>query len=177
MQRVMSLSRVYSLLEPGPVVLLTSHWRGRDNVMTMSWHSMMEFVPPLVGCVISGNNHSCAMVRASRECVINIPTVELADAVVGCGNCSGREVDKFERFALRTRPASRVSAPRLVDCHASLECRVVETRLANRYDFLVLEVVRAWRDTAVTQPRTLHHCGWGEFMVAGERIRLHSAMP
>ena len=86
------LSQVYRLLEPGPVVLLTTARKGRANIMTMSWHTMMEFEPPLVGCVISNRNYSFESLKATRECVINIPTVELAEKVVGCGNTSGRRV-------------------------------------------------------------------------------------
>lgn len=51
------LARVYSLLEPGPVVMVTTAREGRPNIMTMSWHTMMEFEPPLVGCIISNSNH------------------------------------------------------------------------------------------------------------------------
>jgi len=62
------LSKVYQLLEPGPVVLLTTSFRGR--VMTLSWHMMVEFAPPVVACVASSANHSFAALRATRECVI-----------------------------------------------------------------------------------------------------------
>ena len=77
-KKTFPLSEVYRLLEPGPVVLVTTARAGRANVMPMSWHLMMEFVPPLVGCVISNRNHSFETLKATRECVINIPTVELA---------------------------------------------------------------------------------------------------
>ena len=76
------LSRVYRLLEPGPVVLVTTAHKGRANIMTQSWHTMMEFEPPLVGCVISGRNYSFDALRATKECVLNIPSVELAKQVV-----------------------------------------------------------------------------------------------
>jgi flavin reductase (DIM6/NTAB) family NADH-FMN oxidoreductase RutF len=170
------LDRVYGLLEPGPVVLVTTARKGRADIMTMSWHTMMDFEPPLVGCVISGRNASFDALKATRECVINIPTRELAKQVVGIGNCSGREVDKFDKFALTPAAASRVQAPLIAECHASLECRVADTRLVNRYNFFVLEVVQAWVDTSIKQPRTLHHRGNGVFAVAGETVRLRSAM-
>jgi len=76
------LSRVYQLLEPGPVVLLTTARRGSANVMTMSWHMMVAFEPPLVACVVSNANYSFAALRATRECVIALPAVELAPQVV-----------------------------------------------------------------------------------------------
>lgn len=175
-KRSFPLSKVYTLLEPGPVVLLTTAHKGRADVMAMSWHTMLEFEPPLVGCVVSNRDFSFAALKATKECVINIPTVELAEQVVGCGNTSGAEVDKFARFGLTTKPARLVGAPLIAECFANLECRVVDVRMVNRYSFFVLEVVQAWRDTAVKNPRTLHHEGRGTFMVAGERIRLRSRM-
>jgi flavin reductase (DIM6/NTAB) family NADH-FMN oxidoreductase RutF len=173
-RRPLALSKVYGLLEPGPVVLVTTARRGRPNIMALSWHTMLEFEPPLVGCVVSNRNHSFGLLKASRECVLAIPTRELADQVVGCGNTSGAAVDKFRRFGLTPRPASCVGAPLIAECFANLECRVVDTRMVPKYCFFVLEVVKAWVETAVKAPQTLHHLGRGHFMVAGERIRLRS---
>jgi len=175
-RRTLALSRVYRLLEPGPVLLLTTAARGRANVMTMSWQTMMDFEPPLVGCVVSNRNYSFRLLGEANECTLNIPTVELAAQVVGCGNTTGRRVDKFATFGLTPLPASRVAAPLIGECFANLECRVVDARLAVQYSFFVLEVVKAWIDPRVTAPRTLHHRGRGEFMVAGRVIRLPSRM-
>lgn len=171
-----ALSRVYTLLEPGPVVLLTTAHRDARNVMPMSWYSLLDFEPPLLACVVSAANHSQQLLRASRQCVLNIPTVELARQLVGCGNCSGSAVDKFARFKLACSAASQVSAPLLDACYASLECRVVDTRMVRRYEQFVLEVVAAWVDTSNKDPPTLHHRGYGRFMVAGPSIQLRSKM-
>jgi len=173
-KRHLALSRVYRLLEPGPVVLVSTAARDRPNLMTMSWHTMMEFEPPLVGCVISDRNYSFELLRKRRDCVINIPTARLARQVVGVGNCSGRRVDKFARFGLTAVAASRVSAPLVDECYASLECEVIDTRLVATYGFFVLEVVAAWIDRAVTEPRILHHHGRGVFTVSGKTIQLRS---
>lgn len=170
------LSQVYRLLEPGPVVLLTTFAKGRPNIMTMSWHTMMEFEPPLVGCVISDRNHSFGVLKATRQCVINIPTVELAAQVVGCGNTTGRKLDKFKAFGLTPAPAARVKAPLIEECYASLECKVVDARLAAKYCFFILEVLKAWVDRSRKHPPTLHHLGRGAFVVAGRTIKLPSRM-
>ncbi|OHC72483.1 MAG: flavin reductase [Rhodoferax sp. RIFCSPLOWO2_12_FULL_60_11] len=175
-KRSYPLSKVYGLLEPGPVVLLSTAHKGRANVMTMSWHTMMEFEPPLVGCIVSGRDFSFDALKATRQCVLNIPTADLKAAVVGCGNTSGRRVDKFEAFGLTPAPAALVDAPLIAECYANLECRVVDTRLMNRYNFFVLEVLKAWIDPACKDQRTLHHRGHGAFMVAGETIKLPSKM-
>jgi flavin reductase (DIM6/NTAB) family NADH-FMN oxidoreductase RutF len=171
------LSKVYGLLEPGPVVMVTTARKGRPNIMTMSWHTMLEFEPPLVGCVISDRNYTFDVLKATKECVINIPTVELAKKVVACGNSSGREVDKFAAFKLTPVAASRVQAPLIAECYASLECKVVDTRAVPKYCLFVLEVLQAWIDPAIKHPRTIHHQGKGVFMVAGDSIRLRSSKP
>ncbi len=173
-KRSLPLSKVYGLLETGPVVLISVAGREGANIMTQSWHTMMEFEPPLVGCVISARNYSFGILRRTRECVINIPTLELAAQVVKCGNTSGEKVDKFEACGLTPAPASLVKAPLIAECHASLECRIADSRMVNKYNFFVLEVVKAWIDPKVKNPRTLHHRGMGAFMVAGETIRLPS---
>jgi flavin reductase (DIM6/NTAB) family NADH-FMN oxidoreductase RutF len=175
-KKTFPLSGVYRLLEPGPVVLVTTAHKGKADIMTQSWHTMMEFEPPLVGCVISGRNHSFEALTKTKECVLSIPSVELAKQVVGIGNCSGSKVDKFKKFKLTALPASQVAAPLIAECFANLECRVVDTRMVNKYNFFVLEVVKAWIDPAQKNPRTLHHQGKGVFMVAGDTIKLPSKM-
>jgi len=170
------LAKVYGLLESGPVTLITTSHKGVPNIMTQSWHTMMEFEPPLVGCVISGNNFSFDALLATKECVINIPTDELAKQVVGVGNCSGRKVDKFAKFGLTPVPATHVKPPLIAECYANLECKVVDTRLVNKYNFFILEVRQAWKDSSVKAPRTLHHRGNGVFVVASETIKLPSRM-
>jgi flavin reductase (DIM6/NTAB) family NADH-FMN oxidoreductase RutF len=117
--RALALSKVYQLLEPGPVVLLTTAHRGIPNVMAMSWHMMVEFEPPQVACVVSSANYSFAALRAARECVIAIPSRGLAPAVVKIGNSSGRDVDKFASFALTAVPSTHIKPPLIRECFAN----------------------------------------------------------
>jgi flavin reductase (DIM6/NTAB) family NADH-FMN oxidoreductase RutF len=173
----LSLSKAYQLLEPGPVVLLTTAHRGRANVMAMSWHMMVEFEPPLIACVVSNADFSFAALRATKECVIAIPALKLAPKVVEVGNCSGRDVNKFETIGLSPVPATCVAPPLVAECFANLECKVADTRLVNKYNLFVLEVLKAWIDPAQKNPKTIHHRGYGRFAVDGETIKLKSRMP
>jgi flavin reductase (DIM6/NTAB) family NADH-FMN oxidoreductase RutF len=176
MKSNLPLSQVYRLLEPGPVVMVTTSQRGRANIMTMSWLTMMDFEPPLVGCVMSDRNYSFAALKATKQCVLNIPTVELAKQMIGCGNTSGRRTDKFARFRLTPVPAARVAPPLIAECYANFECRVIDARLAAKYNFFILEVVKAWIDRSKKNPRTLHHRGRGVFTLDGRTIKLPSRM-
>lgn len=175
--RELALSKVYRLLEPGPVVLLTTARKGRSNVMTMSWHMMVEFEPPLVACVVSNANHSFAALRATGECVIAIPAAKLAAKVVKVGNSSGRDGDKFAACGLTPVAAERVAPPLVAECFANLECRVADTRMVRPYNLFILEVLKAWIDPAQKKPKTLHHQGYGTFAVDGATIKLRSRKP
>jgi len=170
------LAKVYRLLEPGPVVLLTTQLKGHANVMTMSWHTMMEFEPPLVACVVSPANHSYAALRRTRECVIAIPGADLATKVVDIGNCSGDEVEKFDTFGLTTLPAGKVKPPLVGECLFNLECRAVDTRFVSKYALFVLEVVKAWNNPSRKQRRTIHANGDGTFAVDGKTLNLKRRM-
>jgi flavin reductase (DIM6/NTAB) family NADH-FMN oxidoreductase RutF len=163
---------VYRLIEPGPVVMVTTHQGGKDNVMTMAWHTMMEFAPALIGCVIGESDYTFSLLKATKECVIAVPTAELAAKVVKVGNVSGKHLDKFQKFGLAKLPAAEVAAPLLADCYANLECKVVDTAWVKKYNFFVLKVVRAWVNPAVKHPKFLHHVGTGKFIVDGRTIKV-----
>ena len=130
--------------------------------------------PPIIGYVISNRNYTFRVLKTTKECVINIPTRELAAKVAKCGNTSGRTVDKFKAFHLTPAPGTRVKAPLIDECYANLECRVVDADMITKYNLFILEVLEAWIDPSKKDPRTIHHLGKGVFMFAGERIKLRS---
>jgi flavin reductase (DIM6/NTAB) family NADH-FMN oxidoreductase RutF len=168
------VSEIRRYLEPGPIVLVSSAHSGKRNIMTMGWHTVMEFTPSLVGCVIAGGNYSYDLIRRSRECVINLPTTALTEVVVGIGNTTGAEIDKFERFKLTGEKATRVRAPLIRECHANLECRLADDSLVDKYNFFIFEVLKAHVAASPKHPKTLHYTGDGVFMISGKIISRRS---
>ena len=171
-KREYPVERVYRLLEGGPVVMVATARAGRPNVMSMSWHTMIEFVPPLIGCVVSDANYSFNTLKATRQCVIAIPTVNLAKKVVAVGRTSGRSIDKFKAIGLTPEPATRVKAPLIAECYVNIECKVVDTTLVNKYNFFILKALKAWIDPAQKDAKTIHHHGKGVFIVDGKKIKV-----
>ncbi len=159
---------VRRFLEPGPIVLVSSAYKGKTNIMTMGWHMIMEFQPSLIGCYIWTANHSFEMIRKSRQCVINIPTQDLAAKVVKIGNSSGRDIDKFSEFGLTPSTGTAVDTPLIEECYANFECKLVDSSLIRKYSLFVLEVVKAHVAASPKYPKTIHYRGDGEFMISGE---------
>jgi flavin reductase (DIM6/NTAB) family NADH-FMN oxidoreductase RutF len=169
------VSKTYRLLEPGPVVLVTTSLDGRPNIMTMGFHMMVQH-PALIGAVIGPWDYSYESLSTTGECVIAIPTVDLARQVVDIGNCSGRDIDKFAKFGLTTVPGKKVRSPLIVQCLANIECKVADTSLVDRYNLFILEAVKAWTDPDRKERRTLHHNGDGTFTVDGRVLNLQERM-
>lgn len=157
-------------LEPGPIVLVSSAYKGETNIMSMGWHTVMEFSPSRIGCFITSANHSYEMIEKSGECVINIPTYDMIRQVIGIGNSTGTQTDKFEHFGLTPQKAAKVSAPLIKECHASFECKVADKSLLEKYSFFILEVVKAHVATTPKYPQTVHYRGDGVFMVSGKNV-------
>lgn len=168
------VNRARVFLEPGPVLLVTSCHEGMRNVMTIGWHMVLEFTPSLVGCMISAGNHSFEMIRRSRQCVLNMPTLDMLDTVVAIGNCSGRDNDKFAEFGLGTQAADNVNAPLLDACHANFECRLADDRMVEDYNLFLFEIVKAHVSPRPKHPKTLHYAGDGLFVVAGKTVSRRS---
>lgn len=165
--RKLKLSRAFTLMESGPVVLVTTHDGKKDNIMTISWTMVMDFTP--VFAITTGEwNHSFAALQQQRECVIAIPTVDLLDAVVGIGTCSGADTDKFAKFRLTPLQAKLVKPPLIKECLANIECKVVD--IVRKHNIVVLEAVAAYIDNARKEKRMVHAVGDGTFIVDGRKI-------
>lgn len=165
--RQMKLHKAFTLMESGPVILVTTHDGKKANIMTISWTMVVDFTP--VFAITTGEwNHSFAALRKNRQCVIAIPTVDLLDKVVGIGTCSGADTDKFARFKLTPVPAKLVRPPLIKECLANIECKVID--IVERHNIVVLEGLAAYLDTARKEKRTLHAVGDGTFIADGRRL-------
>lgn len=164
------VDEVRRFLEPGPIVLVSSAYDGERNVMTLGWHMVMGFEPSLVGLYIWDQNHSFEMIKKSRQCVINVPTADMATKIVGIGNTTGSEVDKFKKFKLTPETASMVRAPLIAECHANLECELVDGSQISNYSLFIFEVVKAHAYETPRLPKLLHYTGDGIFISGGRTV-------
>jgi flavin reductase (DIM6/NTAB) family NADH-FMN oxidoreductase RutF len=165
--KIMQISKAFTLLEPGPVVFITTHNGVKHNIMTISWTMVMDFTPRFA--ITTGSwNYSYNALRNSKECVIAIPTLDLIDQVVGVGTCSGIDTDKFEKFGLTPLKGKHVGAPLIKECLANIECKVID--IVEKHNIIVLEGVASYFDQSRKEQRTLHAVGDGTFVVDGDKL-------
>ena len=169
----LKITKAFTLMESGPIVLITTNDRKKDNIMTISWTMVLDFTP--VFAMTTGEwNHSFTALRKTKECVISIPTVDMLDKVVGIGTCSGADTDKFAKFKLTRVKGRRVRAPLIKECLANIECKVVD--IVKKHNIVVLEGVAAYFDTARKEKRTVHAVGDGTFIVDGRKLSRKTMM-
>jgi len=169
----MLLSKAFTLMEPGPVVFVTTNDGHKNNIMTISWTMVVDFTP-LFAITTGPWNYSYAAIVKSRECVIAIPAVDQIDQVVGVGTCSGADSDKFEKFGLTPVKGKHVEPPLIKECLANIECKVID--IVEKHNIVVLEGVAAYFDRARKEKRTIHAIGDGTFVVDGSKLNRRKMM-
>lgn len=163
----MDINKAFTLMESGPVVLVTTNDGKKDNIMTISWTMVMDFTPRFA--ITTGPwNYSYSALRKTKECVISIPAVDLIDTVVGIGICSGADTDKFEKFKLTPVKGMNVEAPLIKECLANIECKVID--MVRKHNIIVLDGIAAYIDEKRKEKRTFHAVGDGTFIVDGRRL-------
>ena len=165
--RALPIAKAFTLLESGPVVLVTTNDGANNNIMTISWTMVLDFTP-VFAITTGGWNYSYAALRKTRQCVIATPTVDLLDKVIGIGTCSGRDTDKFSSFGLTPAKAKRVKAPLIKECLANIECRVAD--IITKHNIVILEGLVAHIDATRKERRTVHAVGDGMFIVDGRKL-------
>ena len=163
----LKISEAFTLMESGPVVLVTTNDGKKDNIMTISWTMVLDFTP--VFAITTGEwNNSFTALRKTKECVISIPTFDMLDKVVGIGICSGADTDKFTKFKFTPIKGKIVKAPLIKECLANIECKVID--IVKKHNIVVLEAVAAYFDISRKEKRTVHAVGDGTFIVDGRRL-------
>ncbi|MDD3847325.1 MAG: flavin reductase family protein [Syntrophorhabdaceae bacterium] len=163
----LEISRAFTLLEPGPVVLVTTNDGKKDNIMTISWTMVVDFTP--IFAITTGEwNYSFRALRKTKECVIAIPTVDMLDKIVGIGTCSGADTDKFTKFRLTPVKGKIVKAPLIKECLANIECKVID--IIKKHNIIILEAAAAYFDSSRKEKRTIHAVGDGTFIADGRKL-------
>ncbi|MBS0287702.1 MAG: flavin reductase family protein [Proteobacteria bacterium] len=169
----MKLERAFTLIEPGPVVLIATHDGKKQNIMTISWTMVVDFTPKFA--ITTGAwNYSYAALRKTKECTIAIPTLDLLDEVVGVGTSSGADTDKFEKFGLTPLKGKYVRSPLIKECLANIECKVID--IIKKHDIVILEGVAAYFNSHLKNKRMIHAIGDGTFVVDGQKLSRRKIM-
>lgn len=174
----------YKLFNHGPVSIITSAHGDKRNVMAASWTMPVDFSPAKAAVIIDKDTYTRELVDVSGEFALQFPMRKISKLTLDVGNISGRDIDKFSRYDIKTFSSTIITAPLIEDCIGWLECKVIKQG-AESMDLIVGEVVAAYADAEQfidgrwhfsddPQKRSIHYMAGGEFYMTGEAFRTSS---
>lgn len=168
-----------TMLCPVPVVMVTCmRDGGRANIATVAWTGTVCSEPPMLSISLRKATHSHGIIMATKEFVVNVPSVHQIRATDLCGVISGREEDKFARTGLTAGPATTIKAPIIIECPVNIECavrRVVELGSHTMFLAEVMAVQVSERLITPTDRLALEQAGLtafahGEYFALGKKL-------
>jgi len=186
MRKTLDEMEARRLLTGGPVVLVTTSWRAKTNVMPVAYAVPLSFKPPLVGIAVHPSRHTHDMIRFSEEFAINVPGRSLIHHVQYLGSVSGQELDKFELTKLPTFKARKVGAPLIEGCIGYIECGLEDAlRIGDHTLFVGRVVAASANDEAFDETwlladddcKPLHYLGLSRYAILGETLEARVPQP
>ena len=142
----------------------------KPNITTIAWAMPTSINPPLIAISIAPGRHSHKLIVESGEFIVNIPTLELLQAVYACGSLTGRSFDKFKKTNLTQMPGKKVKVPAIRECIAHLECKVDDQLVTGDHTIFVGKILEAYADMGIfaetydlKKARMLYHAGGNNF--------------
>ena len=134
----------------GQVVLVTScNEDGTTNVAPKCWAALVASQPLHLGFNCNRDHWTARNILRSREFVVNVPGVELAEKVWATSRLPHPRPPEAAGFT--ALPSTRVRPPRLAECHAHLECSLVQHLEFGSEVWLLGRVVAASADAKVAR--------------------------
>ena len=129
------------ILNPVPVVLVTSSDGTTDNVFTVAWTGTICSDPAMTYISVRKERFSYDIIKKTGEFCINLVPENLVFATDYCGVKSGRKEDKFKSMNLTKEKASKISSPLIKESPVNIECKVTEIKELGSHDMFLAEVV------------------------------------
>jgi len=143
MKEEVLINKANRLINTGCVILVTSKYLDKTNIITLAWQTPLSHDPMLIGVSIAKTHFSNELITKSKEFVVNVPGASLVDKVHTCGTVSGREVDKFSLSEFNVQDSNKISTPGIKECIGNLECQLEEIVSVGDHDLFIGKVLYA----------------------------------
>lgn len=130
-----------TLLNPVPVVLVTSKYEDKENIFTAAWTGTICSDPAMTYVSIRKERYSYDLIKKSGKFCINLVNEDLVYATDYCGVRSGRNEDKFKSMNLKKESAQNFDCPIISNSPVVLECEVVEIKELGSHDMFIAKIL------------------------------------
>ena len=146
------------LLSNGQVFMLTcsDSEKSINGIITVCWLTPTSH-DPLLFTVSIGNGEKntesyrfCySLINETKEFGINVPSIELTEAIIKTGTTHSDEVDKFAESGLTPMPGTVIGAQMISECFMNIECKVIIEFITGDHTVFVAKPVAVYIDEDV----------------------------
>lgn len=131
-----------TLLNLRPVVLITTVGKdGSINAAPYTWFTVVDYEPPQVLLSTNMKRDTYRNLLETREFVANFPDARLLRQIWVTSKHFPYGVNELEKADLTSFPSEKVKPPRIRECKAHVECRVLWTRPIGSASLILGEVL------------------------------------
>jgi len=119
-----------TLLNFTPVTIITTVGRdGSINAAPMSWVTIVDYNPPQLLFSVNIKHDTYRNVLETGEFVMNIPSADLIREIWIAQKHFPYGTNELEEAGLTSFPSEKAKPPRIKECKAHIECRVLWTKI------------------------------------------------
>jgi flavin reductase (DIM6/NTAB) family NADH-FMN oxidoreductase RutF len=163
--KLLLLNNMSELTGPRQTILVTCRHEGKDNVITLAWHSPLSFYPELYGIVVGKTRYSYEMIKKSGVFCVNFVPASMEEQIKFCGEHSGKRIDKFKECKLTKEECEKIDCPRIKEAIGFMECKVTNTFECGDHVIFVGKVLKS---ELLRKEKRLYHIGGHEFVTTSE---------
>jgi len=148
------------------VALVTSFYKGKENVMSAEWSIRASIDPFLIAVFVSYERETYEMIRGSGEFGVSYCSQEQAGLAHIAGNYSLKDTDKFSIAKFPLFYGHSIRAPLVDGAISNFECSVENEIQAGDHAIFIGRVLDGYYDN--TKKPLIYH--QGKFFMMGDRI-------
>lgn len=118
------------LLGFGPVTLITTIGKdGSINAAPHSWVTVVDYDPPQILFSVNTKHDTYRNILETKECVVNILGADMIREIWITQKPFPYGTNELEKANLTALPSEKVRPPRIKECKAHIECKVLWTKI------------------------------------------------
>jgi flavin reductase (DIM6/NTAB) family NADH-FMN oxidoreductase RutF len=140
------------------VVLISTEYKGKANIMAAAWCFPLSADPPLFGVAISKKRHTYEMIKKAGSFSINTVAEDMKQGMFICGTKSGKDIDKFKETGWTKENGK--TALSIKEAPLSIECKLENEFETGDHIVFVGKVMNVIKRRQV---KTIYHRGGDQF--------------
>lgn len=181
MYKKIAPSKTYRLINTGALMLISTMSKKKEHdIAPIAWVCPQELEPPRLLICCDAGHRTYSNIKTTKKFIASIPHISQAATVEQCGSVSGRDADKFAKFAIKSITGKKTGCRVPLGVIGYLECRVKKAYNIEGTMVIVADVLAAAADprgfrggrllAEKAGGKAIHHLGGSGFVTYTNKV-------